>query len=70
VSIFAVGLWLKLIMIDSVRASFFLYLSPIFGFIFATVILLEPFTVHTLGGLIIVLISLYLGQKNINLKKQ
>lgn len=70
VSIFAVGIWLKLIMIDSVRASFFLYLSPIFGFIFATVILHEPFTVHTLGGLIIVLISLYLGQKNSNLKKQ
>ena len=57
------NLWLRMLKIDPVRASFFLFLSPIFGFIFATSILGEPFTLFTLGGLVLVLCGLYLGQK-------
>lgn len=63
VSIISVNLWLRMLKIDPVRASFFLFLSPIFGFIFATSILGEPFTLFTLGGLVLVLCGLYLGQK-------
>ncbi|MCP9770158.1 EamA family transporter [Lacihabitans sp. LS3-19] len=63
VSVLAVNLWLRLIKIDSVRASFFLFLCPIFGFIFSSFILDEPFTWHTMLGLVLVLGGLYLGQE-------
>jgi probable blue pigment (indigoidine) exporter len=63
VSILAVNLWLKLVKIDTIKASFFMFLCPIFGFMFSSLILNEPFTWHTAGGLILVLISLYFGQK-------
>jgi drug/metabolite transporter (DMT)-like permease len=63
VSVLAVNLWLRLIKIDSVRASFFLFLCPIFGFIFSSFILDEPFTWHTMLGLLLVLGGLYLGQE-------
>lgn len=46
VSIISVNIWLRMLKIDPVKASF-LFLSPIFGFIFATVILGEPFTIYT-----------------------
>lgn len=65
VSILAVNLWLRLIKLNTVKASFFLFLCPIFGFIFSGILLNEPFTYHTLTGLISVLSGLYIGQKNI-----
>lgn len=65
VSIISVNLWLRLLKIDPVKTSFFLFLSPIFGFIFATIILSEPFTIYTLAGLGLVLCGLYLGQRSI-----
>jgi probable blue pigment (indigoidine) exporter len=65
VSIISVNIWLRMLKIDPVKASFFLFLSPIFGFIFATVILGEPFTIYTLGGLVLVLCGLYLGQRSV-----
>jgi drug/metabolite transporter (DMT)-like permease len=63
VSLLAVNLWLKLIKIDAIKAAFFLFLCPIFGFIFSSFILEEPFTWHTMVGLMLVLIGLYLGQE-------
>jgi probable blue pigment (indigoidine) exporter len=63
VSIISVNIWLRMLKIDPVKASFFLFLSPIFGFLFASVILSEPFTLYTFIGLILVLTGLYLGQK-------
>jgi probable blue pigment (indigoidine) exporter len=63
VSILAVNIWLRLIRIDAVKASFYLFLCPIFGFIFSSIILKEPFTYYTFIGLILVLVGLYFGQK-------
>ncbi len=63
VSILAVSLWLYLLSIDTLRASYFLFLCPIFGFIYAYFILDEPFTSYTFSGLIVVLLALYIGQK-------
>lgn len=63
VSILAVQLWLRLLKTDAVRASMWLYLCPIFGFIFAALLLDEPLTFYTLAGTVLVMIALYLGQK-------
>ena len=63
VSILAVQLWLRLLKTDAVKASMWLYLCPIFGFIYAAGLLKEPITGYTLGGTAFVLAALYLGQK-------
>lgn len=63
VSVFAVQLWLGLLKRDAVSASLWLYLCPIFGFIYATLLLGEPFTFHTAFGGGLVILALYLGQK-------
>jgi probable blue pigment (indigoidine) exporter len=63
VSFGAVQLWLYLLKIDTVRASLYLFLCPIFGFVYASVLLHEPITIHTYVGTLLVLIGLYLGQK-------
>ncbi len=67
VSIGAVQIWLYLLRLDPVRASSWLYLNPIFGFIFAAIIINEPITIYTVIGTLLVLISLWIVQKN---KKQ
>jgi probable blue pigment (indigoidine) exporter len=63
VSIVAVTLWLKLLDIDPVKASIWLFLCPIFGFIYAFILLNEPLSWHTYGGTLLVLLGLFLGQK-------
>jgi len=63
VSVGAVQLWLYLLKEDAIRASLWLFLCPIFGLIFATILLGEPFTWHTLVGALIVVGSLYEGQR-------
>lgn len=63
VSIVAVQLWLQLLKTDTVRASFFLFLCPVFGFVYAFILLGEPFTWNTLAGTFLVLVGLYLGTK-------
>lgn len=63
VSIGAVQLWLYLLKEDAVRASLWLFLCPNFGLIFATLLLDEPFTWHTLAGAVVVMGSLYEGQR-------
>lgn len=63
VSIAAVQLWLYLLKIDTVKASYFLFLCPIFGFIYANLLLNEPLTAYTWGGTALVLGGLYLGNR-------
>ncbi|HEY8938385.1 MAG TPA: EamA family transporter [Cyclobacteriaceae bacterium] len=63
VSILAVQLWLRLLKTDAVRASLWLYLCPIFGFIFSALLLHEPLTLYTLTGTLLVLGALYIGQR-------
>ncbi|HZY80701.1 MAG TPA: EamA family transporter [Cyclobacteriaceae bacterium] len=63
VSIGAVQLWLYLLKEDAVKASLWLFLCPIFGLLFSSWLLDEPFTLFTAAGALIVLGSLYLGQE-------
>jgi drug/metabolite transporter (DMT)-like permease len=63
VSILAVQLWLRLLRADAVRASLWLYICPIFGFLYAYMLLDEPVSVFTGAGTVLVMASLYLGQK-------
>lgn len=63
VSILAVSLWLWLLKQDTIKASYFLFLCPIFGFTYASFFLGEPFTIYTFSGLVIVLAALGLGQR-------
>ena len=65
VSIGAVQLWLYLLKSDTVRASLWLFLCPIFGLMYASYLLDEPFTVFTVVGTLMVLTALFLGQRNI-----
>jgi probable blue pigment (indigoidine) exporter len=63
VSIGAVQLWLFLLKEDAVRASLWLFLCPVFGLVYASILLNEPFTMYTALGATLVLISLYWGQR-------
>ncbi len=63
VSIGAVQLWLYLLKEDAVRASLWLFLCPVFGLIYASFLLNEPFTSYTAIGAVLVIISLYWGQR-------
>jgi drug/metabolite transporter (DMT)-like permease len=63
VSILAVQLWLRLLKTDAVRASLWLYLCPIFGLTFSTILLDEPFTVYTIVGTVLVLVAVFIGQR-------
>jgi probable blue pigment (indigoidine) exporter len=62
VSIGAVQLWLKLLKDDAVRASLWLFFCPVFGLVFATFFLDEPFTILTAVGAVLVIVALYIGQ--------
>jgi drug/metabolite transporter (DMT)-like permease len=62
VSIGAVQLWLYLLKEDAVKASLWLFVCPIFGLLYSTWLLDEPFTLYTAGGALLVLVSLYVGQ--------
>ncbi len=62
VSIGAVQLWLRLLKDDAVRASIWLFLCPVFGLLYATILLNEPFTLLTALGAVLVIVALYIGQ--------
>ena len=62
VSILAVQLWLHLLKEDTVKASLWLFLCPIFGLGYASFLLHEPFTNYTVIGGMMVLGSLFWGQ--------
>jgi probable blue pigment (indigoidine) exporter len=69
VSIISVQLWLYLLKVDAVRASLWLFLCPVFGFIYAAILLNEPITLYTVIGTVLVIIGLYLGQKKKQVKE-
>jgi len=70
VSIGAVQLWLYLLKEDAVKASLWLFVCPIFGLLYSTWLLDEPFTIYTAGGALLVLVSLYVGQDPSSRPKQ
>ena len=63
VSIIAVQLWLYLLNDNPVKASFWLFLCPLAGFIIAHFSTQEPITIHTITGMLLVIGGLYLAQK-------
>ncbi|HZY81899.1 MAG TPA: DMT family transporter [Cyclobacteriaceae bacterium] len=63
VSVGAVQLWLYLLKWDTVKASLWLFLCPIFGLTYASILLAEPITLFTVAGTALVLIALFLGQR-------
>jgi len=63
VSIFAIQLWLYMLGKNPVKASFWLFLCPVFGFIIAAIMLKEPIGIYTFAGVAMVIGGLYLVQK-------
>jgi drug/metabolite transporter (DMT)-like permease len=62
VSIGAVQLWLFLLRDNAARASFWLFLCPVSGFIIANVVMKEAIGVYTILGMAFVILGLYLVQ--------
>lgn len=63
VSILGVQLWLFLLRDNPVKASFWLFLCPVFGYVIANLVMKEPVSAFTVVGLALVLIGLYLVQR-------
>nr|WP_315203510.1 EamA family transporter [uncultured Flavobacterium sp.] len=63
VSIGAVQFWLYLLKNNPVKASYWLFLSPIFGFIIANFMMKDPISYYTFFGVLIVLSGLYITIK-------
>lgn len=63
VSVMAVQLWLFLLKDNPVKAAFWLFLCPVFGFIIAALLMHEPVGIYTLTGVVLVIAGLYLVQR-------
>ncbi|MBC7570417.1 MAG: DMT family transporter [Spirosoma sp.] len=63
VSVVALQFWFFLVRKDPVRASLWLFLCPIFGFLYANILLDEPITAWTVAGTALVIGGLWLGRK-------
>lgn len=63
VSMGALWLWFYLIDQDPVSASLWMFLCPVFGFIYAYFFSGESITVFTVVGTVIVILGLYVGKK-------
>jgi len=63
VSILSLQLWFYLVKQDAVQASLWLFLCPIFGFLYAYTLLGEPITTYTFAGTALVIMGLYLAQR-------
>lgn len=63
VSVVGLICWFYLLRIDTVRASLWLFLCPLFGFFFAWWLMDEPITWYTIVGTVLVITGLYFGQK-------
>ncbi len=59
VSIGAVQCWLYLLRVNAAKASYWLFLCPIFGFLISSFLLKEPLSWYTAAGVLLVLIGLY-----------
>lgn len=62
VSIIAVQLWLYLLKDNAARASFWLFLCPVSGFLIAHAVMNEPIGLYTIAGMAMVIGGLYLVQ--------
>jgi probable blue pigment (indigoidine) exporter len=58
-----VQLWLRILKADALRASLWLYLCPVFGFLFSAILLGEPITLFTIAGTSLVMLALSIGQR-------
>lgn len=63
VSVIGLICWFYLLKIDTVKASLWLFLCPVFGFFYAWWLLDEAITVYTVVGTLFVISGLYLGQR-------
>ena len=63
VSIIALQLWFYLVKQDAVKASLWLFLCPIFGFIYAWMLIGEPITWYTVAGTAMVIAGLWQAQR-------
>jgi probable blue pigment (indigoidine) exporter len=63
VSILAVQIWLYLLKAEPTKASLWLFLCPIFGFLYSNLFTGESITIYTIIGTILVIGGLYLGKK-------
>lgn len=63
VSVVALQLWFRLVRADTVKASLWLFLCPIFGFAYSSLLLGEPITLYTILGTILVVGGLGLGRQ-------
>ncbi len=62
VSVAALQLWFYLVRQDAVRASLWLFLCPIFGFLYSSLLMDEPITAYTVVGTGLVIGGLWLGR--------
>jgi drug/metabolite transporter (DMT)-like permease len=62
VSIGAVQCWLWLLTVSPLKAAYWLFLCPVFGFIIASFTLHEPLGIYTLMGVLLVIAGLYIIQ--------
>ena len=63
VSVVALQLWFYLVRQDTVRASLWLFLCPIFGFVYSWALLGEPITGYTYAVTAMVIMGLVLAQR-------
>ena len=63
VSVVGLICWFHLLRIDTVKASMWLFLCPLFGFFFAWWLMNEPVTLYTVVGTVLVIGGLYAGQR-------
>ncbi|HEY4147814.1 MAG TPA: EamA family transporter [Chitinophagaceae bacterium] len=63
VSIVAVQLWLLLLRENAVKASFWLFLCPISGYIIALLFMKEQIGMYTVAGMVLVITGLWLVQR-------
>ncbi|MBE9601297.1 EamA family transporter [Pedobacter sp. MC2016-24] len=63
VSVVGLICWFYLLKLDTVKASLWLFLCPLFGFLYAWWLMGEPITRYTITGTLLVITGLYLGQR-------
>lgn len=63
VSIGAMQCWMFLLNRNAIKATYWLFLCPLFGFILAHFLLAEPLGLYTLAGVILVIAGLYIAQQ-------
>lgn len=63
VSLVALWLWFYLIDQDPISASLWMFLCPVFGYIYAYLFSEESISIYTIIGTVIVIVGLYVGKK-------